>query len=88
MRGIIRLNNGTEFNGTAVEDEDILWLDLAGTTLPAVCDSFLDTDNVAEITVNQNGVTTVYNGYTHLFYVRETTGVKVSAGIEKGEQDV
>lgn len=86
MPGTIRLNNDTEFSGTAVDDEGILWLDFDETTLATVCPFLIDESNVSTVTVQQYGTEYIYEGFTHLFYIRETNGTKVSAGLEKGEQ--
>lgn len=85
MPGTIVLNDGTELSGNAAEDGNILWLDIADSTFADVFGLLLDPENTETITVDQYNARTEYRGFTHLFYLREQTGVKVSAGLEKGE---
>lgn len=83
MAGKITLNDGTELQGSAVMDGDILWVDLNGSRFAGACELLLDRAKTERISVDQYNVVNVYTGFTHLFYLREEAGNKVSAGLEK-----
>jgi len=79
----VRLNDGTELNGTAMRDGDILWLDLKEISFGEASGYLLDPQLTEKITVLIDDDSVVYEGYTHLFYMQETNGVKISAGLDK-----
>ena len=83
MPGNILLNDGTELEGSVMQDESTLWIDAEG-TFRSVCKSLMDPVKTGKITVREYGVINEYKGFTHLFYLRETDGEKISAGLVKG----
>lgn len=85
MTGTIKLIDGTEFSGSVVNDDNILWLDIVDQTLPVVCESVLDPENIKTVVVHEYGVINTYEGFTHTFSLREIGGNTVNVGIEKGE---
>lgn len=87
MPGIIRLNNGTELSGNALEDDGILWVDVFGVAFADCVSDFLNAGNLQTITAEEYGAENVYDGYTHLFYAREMPNEKTSIGLTKGVQE-
>lgn len=85
MAGKIKLIDGTEYAGSAINDGGILWLYIANETLPDVCTDVVDPEKTETITVDDYGVTNVYEGFTHAFSLREVGGNTVIVGLEKGE---
>lgn len=86
MMGKIRLNDGTEYDGSAIMDEDILWLDISGVSLQDCYMDLMDTEKTSHIIVNQYSVDYEYDGYSHVFYLRETDGTKVSIGLLRTDE--
>lgn len=81
MIGKIKLNDGTEYNGSAIVDEDVLWLDISDVSLQDCYMDLMDGKKVNHIVVNQYSVDYKYDGYSHVFYLRETDGTNVSIGL-------
>lgn len=85
--GKIKLNDGTEYNGSAIKDEDILWVDLSGVSLQECYMDLMDVEKTSHIVVDQYNVKNTYEGYSHVFYLRETDGTKVSVGLLQVNED-
>lgn len=85
--GKIKLNDGTEYDGTAVDDENILWLDLSGVSLQDCYMDLMDTEKMSHITAYQYGIEYEYNGYSHVFSLRETNGTKVNVGLLQANEN-
>ena len=84
MPGNILLNDGTELEGSVMMDGNTLWMDVDGISFRRACRDLMEPAKTEKITVQEYGVRNVYTGFTHLFYLRETAGVMVSAGLVKG----
>ena len=82
MTDKIVLNDGTELDGSAINDENILWIDVAGTDFDGLFYNLSDPEKTMKISVHEYGVINRYDGFTDLFYLRKGPG-KVSAGLEK-----
>lgn len=82
MKDKIVLNDGTELDGSAVMDDNILWIDAEGITFGDLYSALSDPEKTKKISVHEYGVVNKRKGFTHLFYLREGAG-KVSAGLEK-----
>lgn len=85
--GKIKLNDGTEYDGSAVDDENILWLDLSGVSLQNCYMDLMDTEKMSHITAYQYGIEYEYNGYSHAFSLRETNGTKVNVGLLQANEN-
>lgn len=82
MADKITLNDGTELTGSVIQDENILWLYIAGETFVSVFNCLSNQDKTRIIKVHEYNVTNKYTGYTHLFSLREEPG-NICAGLER-----
>ena len=82
MADKIILNDGTELTGSAIKDNDILWLYVENDTFVGVFNNLSNQDKTSIIKVHEYGVTNKHIGYTHLFSLREEPG-NIFAGLER-----
>ena len=82
MTDKIVLNDGTELTGSAIMDENVLWIDAGNITFDALYKELSNPKKTQKISVYEYGVVNKREGFTHLFYLREGPGM-VSAGLEK-----
>lgn len=80
----LKLNNGTEFDGNALQSED-LFLYMYNTNIQTVFNSLINPENTATITYTMvNGEEIVYEGFTTLISVRVENETLTTAVMRKG----
>lgn len=82
MPEIIRLNDGTEYNGSIMYTEEALWLFLPAGQLAPYFEKLNNPENTATITHINWGKETVYSGYNHLYWIKEEPNKMVSVGLK------
>lgn len=83
MEEKLKLNDGTELNGRALESDGTLFLYIFGKTMKEVFELLSVVKNVKVITATKYGEDTVYKNYSHLKAISEESGDMISAVMKK-----
>ena len=87
MDETLRLNDGTLLNGHALLTGNDLLLYISGMTLAEAYPLLSDEGKVNHITEDRYGEKTTYDGYRHLFFIREELSGMLTAGLRKVDEN-
>lgn len=87
MDETLRLSDGTVMNGHALLTGSDLLLYITGWTLADAYPLLSDGAKVNHITEDRFGEKTTYDGYRHLFFIREELSGMLTAGLRKVEEN-
>lgn len=79
----LTLNDGTVFNGDALTSDIGLWLYLAPAPLGDYFPALNKPGNTSHIVSNTIEGTYEYNGYDHLYWIKEELNGTVTVGLKK-----
>lgn len=74
---------GIEIPGHALESNGNLWIYIDSSTLSDAYTLLSNTENTEQIKTVLSESETVFDGYTHLFVIREEDDGRVNAGLKK-----
>ena len=79
----LTLNDGTVLeDSTALDSGFTLWLYLYGVTFDEAYRMLSDRDLTSVIYAEEDGETTIYRGYTDLFFLQREDGGRISGGLK------